>query len=197
MPFNNILFRESMKYGLYYAAISIALSLITWGAKLQETLNLTGNFFLGITSAIIYVLILIYFTKKFRDNELDGSISFRQAFQIGLYTVIFSSIILALYNFIFNSWIDPGYQQRILDSLPGKTYNMLSKAPGMTEELIDESLKTFENMKAPTPVETMFSSLESGLLGGLFFSLISAAIVKKNKAKNGFEQAMSEIIDAE
>jgi hypothetical protein len=197
MPFNNILFKESMKYGLYYAIISIAISLIAWGAKAQETLSITGNFIFGITSAVIYVLILIYFTKKFRDKELEGSIDFRQAFQIGLFTVIFSSIILALYNFIFNAWIDPGYQQRILDSLPEKTYNMLSHAPGITEEMIDESLKTFEKIKAPTPIETMFSSLESGFLGGLFFALISALIVKKNKAKNGFDQAMSKITDEE
>lgn len=197
MPTNNILLKESMKYGLYYAAVSIVLSLITWGAKLQETLSLTGNFFLGISSAIIYVLILIYFTKKFRDKELGGSINFRQAFQIGLFTVIFSSIILALYNFTFNSWIDPGYQQRILDSLPGKTYNMLSKAPGITEEMIDESLKAFETIKAPTPIESMLSSLESGFFGGLFFALISALIVKKNIVKNGFDQAMSKISEEE
>lgn len=197
MPTNNILLKESMKYGLYYAAISIVLSLITWGAKLQETLSLSGNFFLGISSAIIYVLILIYFTKKFRDKELGGSINFRQAFQIGLFTVIFSSIILALYNFTFNSWIDPGYQQRIFDSLPEKTYNMLSKAPGITEEMIDESLKAFETMKVPTPIESMLSSLESGFFGGLFFALISALIVKKNIVKNGFDQAMSKITEEE
>lgn len=197
MPTNNILLKESMKYGLYYAAVSIVLSLITWGAKLQETLSLTGNFFLGISSAVIYVLILIYFTKKFRDKELGGSINFRQAFQIGLFTVIFSSIILALYNFTFNSWIDPGYQQRIFDSLPEKTYNMLSKAPGITEEMIDESLKAFETIKVPTPIESMLSSLESGFFGGLFFALISALIVKKNIVKNGFDQAMSKITEEE
>ena len=197
MPTNNILLKESMKYGLYYAAVSIVLSLITWGAKLQETLSLTGNFFLGISSAVIYVLILIYFTKKFRNKELGGSIYFRQAFQIGLFTVIFSSIILALYNFTFNSWIDPGYQQRIFDSLPEKTYNMLSKTPGITEEMIDESLKAFETIKVPTPIESMLSSLESGFFGGLFFALISALIVKKNIVKNGFDQAMSKITEEE
>jgi hypothetical protein len=196
MTHYNSFLKSSMKYGLYYAIISIVILMITWATKMQETMGYTGNVLLGITSAAISVFILVYFTKNFRDTVLDGSIVYKQAFLVGLLTVVFGSIILALYNFSFNTWIDPEYSQRIIDALHEKTFNMLNSF-GATEDQIEETLKKFEGMKAPTPVESMVGSLQNGLIVGAILSLISSAIVKKNKAESGYEAAMKEIDDEE
>lgn len=196
MTSNDQLFKSSMKYGLYYAIISIVISLIIWATKFIENSGLTANFIVSAVNIVVWVLILIYFTKDYRDKSLGGVIDFKQAFFVGLLTVAFASLIIAVYNFSFHSWIDPEYSQRTIDAIIEKTYNMMS-GMGLPESEIENSLKAIETMEVPTPVQSTFSGLQQNIIYGAVLSLISAAIVKKNKDKSGFAKAMDEINDEE
>ncbi len=196
MTSNDQLFKSSMKYGLYYAIISIAISLIIWATKFIENSGLTANFLVSAVNIVVWVLILIYFTKDYRDKSLGGVIDFKQAFFVGLLTVAFASLIIAVYNFSFHSWIDPDYSQRTIDAIVEKTYNMMS-GMGLPESEIENSLKAIETMEVPTPVQSTFSGLQQNIIYGAVLALISAAIVKKNKDKSGFAKAMDEINDEE
>ncbi|MBP7508567.1 MAG: DUF4199 domain-containing protein [Prolixibacteraceae bacterium] len=196
MTSNDQLFKSSMKYGLYYAIISIVISLIIWATKFIENSGLTANFIVSAINIVVWVLILIYFTKDYRDKTLGGVIDFKQAFFVGMLTVAFASLIIAVYNFSFHSWIDPEYSQRTIDAIIEKTYNMMS-GMGLPESEIENSLKAIETMEVPTPVQSTFSGLQQNIIYGAVLALISAAIVKKNKDKSGFAKAMDEINDEE
>jgi hypothetical protein len=196
MTSNDQLFKSSMKYGLYYAIISIAISLIIWATKFIENSGLTANFLVSAVNIVVWVLILIYFTKDYRDKVLGGVIDFKQAFLVGLLTVAFASLIIAVYNFSFHSWIDPEYSQRTIDAIIEKTYSMMS-GMGLPESEIENSLKAIETMEVPTPVQSTFSGLQQNIIYGAVLALISAAIIKKNKDKSGFAKAMDEINDEE
>jgi hypothetical protein len=186
-------YKLAMTYGLYFGLISIILSVIIWATNFMEYLGLFGSVLLGILQLVLMVFLLIYFTKLYRNNELGGKITFGQAFVFGVLIVVFSTIISSLYSYIFNKFIDPDYAQRIMTMMQDKTYQWMS-GKGLSEEQINDAMQKFEAKGVPSPIETLVTSLEFGLIGGAIMSLVSSAIVKKNVTnEDAFDEAMDEV----
>lgn len=186
-------YKLAMTYGLYFGLISIILSVIIWATNFMEVLGLFGSFLLGILQLVLMVFILIYFTKLYRNNELGGKITYGQAFIFGVLIVVFSTIISSLYSYVFNQFIDPDYAQRIMTMMQDKTYQWMS-GKGLSQDQIDSAMQKFEAKGVPSPLETLITSMEFGLIGGAIMSLISSAIVKKNvTSEDAFDEAMEEV----
>ena len=186
-------FKLAMTYGLYFGLISVILSVIIWAANLMEYMGLFGSVLLAIFQLILLVFLLVYFTKLYRDNELDRKITFGQAFVFGVLIVVFSTIISSLYSYIFNKYIDPDYVHRVMTMMQDKTYQWMS-SKGVSDDQIEAAMQKFEEKGIPSPIETLIASVEFGLIGGGIMSLISSAIVKKNaNNEDAFDEAMEDI----
>lgn len=186
--------KVTMTYGIYLAGISIAISVFVWATSLIEHIGLFGSAFIGILQLALMAFLLVYYTKRYRDTMFNGKITFGQAFSFGVMLVVFSSLISSLYSYILNKYIDPDYMHRVMTMIQDKTYQMLSNS-GMSQDQIESQMVKIEERGIPSPIETLVSSLEGGLIGGAIMSLISSAIVKKN-ARGGedeFDDAMEEI----
>ncbi|HBL78231.1 MAG: hypothetical protein A2W90_16760 [Bacteroidetes bacterium GWF2_42_66] len=185
--------KTALTYGIYMAIISIVISLIIWATSLMESLGLMGATIIGLVNLAITVVLLVIFTKLYRDNLLGGTITFGKAFSFGVLVVVCSSLITGLFSYILHKYIDPGYMGRIMTMMQEKMYQMFANK-GMSEEQIDAAMRAFEEKGIPSPLESVKSALLGGLIGGAIMSLISAAIVKKNTQKeDAFEEAMEEI----
>lgn len=193
---NNHYFNAAMKYGAYLAIILIIIDLLQWATHMVEKMGFTTYIVIGLLTFFILIFLLIYIIKNFRDQFLGGNITFSQAFTIGVLTIIFSSIIRALYSIIFHNWIDPEFSARSIEIMQESMSNFLYNV-GAPDDQIDEILSNFEGMEIPTPVQSMINGIKNNIIGGSFLSLIAGAIVKKSKnkskSKGGFESAMSEI----
>lgn len=186
--------KVTMTYGIYLAGISIAISVFVWATSLIEHIGIFGSAFIGILQLALMAFLLVYYTKRYRDTMFNGKITFGQAFSFGVMLVVFSSLISSLYSYILNKYIDPDYMHRVMTMIQDKTYQMLSNS-GMSQDQIEAQMIKIEEKGIPSPIETLVSSLEGGLIGGAIMSLISSAIVKKN-ARGGedeFDDAMEEI----
>ena len=183
----------TMTYGIYLAGISIVLSLIIWAAGLIERLGLYGTALIGLLQIILLAYLLVYYTKRYRDTLFDGKITFGQAFTFGVLLVVFSSIISSLFSYILNKYIDPEYSQRVMTMIQDKTYQLLANS-GLSQDQIDAQMASLESREIPSPMETLITSLQSGVIGGAIMSLISSAIVKKN-VKDGGEDAFDEAME--
>jgi hypothetical protein len=185
--------KTAMTYGIFLSGISIVISIIIWAGNLMEFMGLFGSVFIGLLQPAILVFLLVYFTKQYRNNSLDGKIGFGQAFTFGVLLVVFSSIINSLYSYIFNKFIDPEYVTRTMTMIQEKTYQWMTNNR-MPEDKIEEAMSGFEKRGIPSPIETLMSSLKFGLIGGAIMSLISSAIVKKNvQGEDAFDQAMEDV----
>jgi uncharacterized membrane protein (DUF485 family) len=142
----------------------------------------------------LLAFLLVYFTKRYRDTLLDGKITFGQAFTFGVLLIVFSSVISALFSYILNKYIDPEYMQRVMTMIQDKTYQLLANS-GLSQDQIDAQMASLENRGISSPMETLVTSLEGGLIGGAIMSLISSAIVKKNTrgGEDDFDQAMEDV----
>ena len=198
MEQNNVSpFKTALTYGIYLAVISILISLVVWATSLLEVLGVMGSMVIGLVNLLIMVILLIVFTKLYRDNVLGGKITFGKAFSFGVLIVVCSALITGIYNYVFFKFIDPGYMERIMTMMQEKMYQMLSNR-GMSEDQIDVAMRAFEEKGVPTPFESVKQSLLNGLIGGAVMSLISSAIVKKNIQKeDAFEEVMDEVKNEE
>lgn len=188
---STIMFKSAMNSGLVLALVSILVSVIIWATALIEKLGLFATMGVSLVSLLITVIMLIILTKRYRDNSLNGVISFKDAFVFGVFVVVLSTIISSLYSYIFNNFIDPGYQERIMASMQDKLYQFMS-SKGVSEDQIGQAIDKMQAKGTPTPMEVLTQSVIFGLIGGTIMSLISSAIVKK-KNEDAFDEAMDEI----
>lgn len=187
------MYKEAMTYGLYLGGVSVLMTALIWATNLIEVLGLFGSSALGFFQLLVLVVLLIFFTKKYRDKALEGKITFGQAYLFGILMVVFSTFLTACFSYILNAFIDPEYAQRTLTMLQDKTYQWMSSR-GVADDQIEQVLKGMDAKGAPTPLETLISSVSFGFIGGAIISLISAAIVKKNAGnEDAFDEAMNEI----
>jgi hypothetical protein len=183
----------AMNNGLVIGAVSIAISVIIWVTGMIESLGLFSSAFIGMLQLVIVVYLLLFFSKRYRDTLLSGKITFGQAFTFGVLLVVLSTIITSFYSYIFNRFIDPDYAQRIMTMMQDKTYAWMS-SKGLPEDQIEEAMKKFEDKGIPSPIETLVTSLQFGFIGGTIMSLISSAIIKKNKTNpDAFDEAMEDV----
>lgn len=167
-------------YGAILGIISILISVIIWVGSIIEAAGLWGSVLIGISSIVITFIALLFFTKAFRNKELGGFISFKEAFIFGFFVVLFSAVISGFYNYIFNSYIAPDYSQHIMDVMELKTYNYMVSV-GAPESQIDKAMEGFKDV--PTAIDSTIQSLKFGIIGGTLIALITSLIVKRKEEK--------------
>lgn len=173
------IWKSSLTYGLYLGLISIVISVVIWAGGLMESMGLFGSAIIGLLSFVITFLLLLFFTKAFRNKEMNGIISFKQAFQFAILVIFFSVIISTIYNYIFHTLIDPEYMQNLMAVMQQKTMDYMQKV-GAPEAQIEKTLEKFSEI--PTIWKTLRQGIIFGLIGGSILALIVAAIVKKKEA---------------
>ncbi|PTN09760.1 DUF4199 domain-containing protein [Mangrovibacterium marinum] len=192
MQTENSPLKLALTNGIYYALIVISVQLIIWATAIIEKTGLFSSFFIMFFNLGILIFFLLFCTKKYRDNLLNGTITFGQAFIYGLMIVVFSSIITGLFQYILNRYIDPDYAQRMINAIQEKTYQFMLNN-GVPEDQIDQAMVKFDTQTVQTPLQALTDSLKSGVLLGSIISLITSLIVKKNTSDSGYEKAMSEL----
>lgn len=127
----------------------------------------------GLVVLGIIVAATIIGVKKMRDKDLNGSISFAQAFVGGFVLLIITLYLSNLFSFILNGYIDPEY-------LPAKMDQMISGFEGiMPEDAVDEiAAKMEENLD---PRKTFIKNLWINPIMAAVISAIIALILKRKK----------------
>ncbi|MGE4587056.1 MAG: DUF4199 domain-containing protein, partial [Mangrovibacterium sp.] len=98
----------------------------------------------------------------------------------------FAGIIQTLYTIILYKYIDPSVMEQI---------RVMQEEAMLKQGLPEESIEMATSMMAKfqSPLILAVSSLITFVLIGLVISLITSVFVRRNKTKDGFEQAMEEI----
>lgn len=104
--------RPIIRNGLYGAAILVGINVII---LLMFGVPEPGDYALGEIigyTTIVVALIPVFFgIKQYRDRHLDGQIGFWKAVGVGIGVASFPSIVFALYNYIYVTWIDPDFTE--------------------------------------------------------------------------------------
>ena len=157
---------NALTWGIILGLVSIVYSVILY--MVDQVFNQT----LGYLSILILIAGLVISVKSYRDNVLEGEITFGKAFGFGVLVALVSAVLGAIYSYLLYTVIDPDLQKKMLEMAAEK---MLEK--GVPEGQIDQALEITKRFMSP--VITSIGAVFSGTLIGTIISLVVAAIFKK------------------
>lgn len=166
--------RIAMTYGAYVGSALILITLI---------FALTSSLFNSNLQFLNYIIIIIgiyYSTKKYRDEYLNGYISYSRAFGFGTLTIFYSSLLLAFFVYILYKVISP--------ELIGKYITILEEQflqTGMEEERVESLTALYRNFM--TPFVLAISEIFGKTLLGFIFSLLISLVLKKENGGDNSE----------
>jgi uncharacterized membrane protein (DUF106 family) len=174
------LLQFALTYGAILGVVSVIFSIIMYIAGFMPT-SFSKMFIVLIISLGISIIFVSAGMKGYRDKVLDGSISFGQAFLVGMSIIVVSAIIGSLYNLIFTTIIDPDYMDRVMEATKNSTYEWMN-SKGLPDAQIEEAMDKMDKQKeGMTPLKNFSKGLISSLIFGAILSLIIAAFTKKNR----------------
>lgn len=153
--------------GVYLGVILIIFSLIGYVADFSTTS------WVNYLSYVMVIGMLIYALKTYRDKESGGFISYGRSLGLGTLIGLYSSILLAVYTFVFFQYFDPAELQKILVEAEN---NMLDQ--GMSDRDVETAM-SFTRMMTNPPVMAAFTVI-GFTFWSFIFSLIISIFVKKD-----------------
>lgn len=128
---------------------------------------------IGFLISILVVVALFMFTKKYRDEENEGFMTYGQGFSYIFRTYLYGAILGSLVILVYTSFIQPDY-------LTGMTNDVFKMYDSMNISIDENMMNLVETIYKPTPFALM--NVFSSAIVGAFWGLILAAFIKKEKS---------------
>lgn len=155
-----------------------AILFAVWAASFFATLLLPQSPW-GNLLALSTPFVVAWRLRRFRDDALEGVISFRRALAYTWYTFFYAAIAFALTQYLyFQFWDNGTLSNFIMQSISalGPMYADM----GMKKEELDEAVKLLTEL---SPIQLSFLFLMQNLFIGLLLGLPIAAICTRSIAK--------------
>ena len=122
---------------------------------------------------------------KFRDEALDGVISFRRGYAYCWYVFFYGALLFAIEQYLYFRYLDNGTFATLLMQT-SKTLEEVYKAEGLGIAEIKEAMDVMSKLK---PIQFAFLFLMQNILTGTILSLPIAAIcARRANVSNRFNQ---------
>lgn len=142
----------------------------------------------GIASLVTGVLSLVFAfirMQKFRNEVLDGVISFRRALGYAMLMFFYASVLMAAAQFVYFQFIDGGFLiGKYISIASGPEFKTIADIYGITP---DEMKVAMDNITALRPIDIALQFLTTNIILGVFISLPMAAMMRA-KPKRKFKQ---------
>lgn len=152
-----------------FARIDGAILAVVWFASMWFMFKMPDTVW-GPALMLSTPFFLLWRLLSFRNNALDGVISFRRALAFTCYIFFYASILFALGQYVYFAYLDKGSFMQLLN----ESMNVMKpyyKAQGINMNDLDIALRTVKMMK---PVDLTFTFMMNNLLiGALVSPLIS------------------------
>lgn len=182
---NNAPFLQTaLKFGLIYGLVKIAFGMISQLMIDPREQNVMASLIVTAISlpvAALLVYILIMADKQQRDDFQAGQITMGKAFLIGLVAAVIGGIIASLFSYIYIKFImDPNVISDMMDMKDDIVEQMEDQGtPDFFIKMASAGFAMYENPLRVIPV-----GIGSELVKGAIWSLIAAAIIKKDVSSN-------------
>ncbi len=170
------------KAGLTYGAI-LGLLMIIYTILLY-VMGQSFNKALGYVTFIFIIVMVFYGAKSYRDNNLNGYITYGRALGISMIIVLIASVINAVYFYIHATIVDTEYFTKLIIATEEE---LLGK--GMSDDQIEMAISMQQKMMKPA-IMSLLSIFSIGFWG-FIFSLITSIFVKKEG--DAFQKAMHDV----
>lgn len=160
--------KSALYYGLVLGVALIVVSLILYLVEQQKE---PAGIAIG-TIALVAGIVLVQL--DFRNKKLGGFISYGKAVKIAFLTMIFTGIIVALYTFVYHSYINTN---DLLETRTEQIQGIYNR--GMDAATEEQSIKWIE--MTTTPLVSAIMVFISYPIIGLIIALLSSIFIKKDE----------------
>lgn len=159
--------KVAMNYGLLYGLAGIAITLLFYflGTDMESKIPMLT----GFAALILFIIIGV---KSYRDEDLEGYISYGKSLGTGTLIALFGSIITAIFTVILFTYIAPELPEKIIENAQQKLAEK-----GMSDAQMEQGIKMTRMFMSP--VWLFFFSILGTTFWGFVFSLIISIFTKK------------------
>ena len=158
--------KANLTNGMILGLIGIAYTLVMY------FLDLSLNKAQGYVFVVIQIVLIFFLLKSYRDNYLNGHITYGQSVGAGVIIFLYYAVIMALFSYILYSMIDTG----LLDKQMALTEETMVKR-GMPQAAIDAGMAFQAKIMKPAIIAPL--SIFGTMLWGVIISLIISVFVRK------------------
>jgi hypothetical protein len=170
--------KSSLTSGVILGIVLIIYSVILY------MLNLNMNKTLGYVNYVFIIGGLIWFTKSYRDNSLNGTMSYGQALGYSTIMVVTAALISSIYSYVLMKYIDPSLIEKIIALGEQEMINQ-----GMSDDQIEMAQSMQKKFMQPG-LMNIIGFITFSILS-FIVALITSAIVKKEG--DPYKSAMQEV----
>jgi hypothetical protein len=165
-------------FGSIAGVIVGGMFLATWPLHENGTLTPESGMLVGYTTMVIALSLIFFGVKSYRDNQLNGSISFGKALVVGLWISLVAAIIYALTWEIMYNTIASDYLKKWADY----SIEKMTQAGASAEEIMAEKKEMAEMFEwYKNPLLRFGMTMAEILPVGILISLICAALLRKKE----------------
>jgi hypothetical protein len=165
-------------HGLIAGAIVSSIMLTSYPLMKNGILNISNGMIIGYSSMVISLSVIFFGVKTYRDQYLNGSISFGKAFQIGILIASIAAVIYAgtwqIFSYTVFTDFTEFYTSFQIDKLKSEGATPAEIAAAKVE--MDSFAKMYQN-----PIIRFSMTVMEILPVGVAISLLAAALLRKRK----------------
>lgn len=165
--------RVALKWGLITGVALILYSTILY------TLDQATNRGLSVIIYVILIGGLVLGMREYRTANA-GYMTYGEGMSLGALLSAVAGFLSSLFTVFYTQIIDPGFQARITEQVR----EQMEEAGNMSDEQIDQAIEIMGKFQSPRLA--FIFGIVGTILIGVVFSLVIAAILRKNKS-NPFE----------
>ena len=166
--------KVALNYGALLGLILAALTLITYLFEMYE------SSWFGYISWIVLIIGIFMATKKYRDEQLGGFISYGGALGFGVLIAIFAGIIASFVSYIYLGFVDDSFLTYSLEKTEMGMYES-----GNSDDQVETAMSFTKKIFSPGMISISAFFVTAFL--GLIISLITAAFIKREA--DSFDEA--------
>jgi hypothetical protein len=168
MEQNISVWKANLNSGLILGFIGIVYSLVVYFLDLTFNKNLSYLFF------VILIFLLFYLIRSYRNNYLNGYITYGQALGAGVIICLYYSIISAVFTYILYAFIDPELSKKQL-----AFFEEMMVKRGAPQQAMDAALAIQTKILKPAIIALL------SILGNMFYGTVISLIVSIFVRKEG------------
>ncbi len=161
-------FKVALTNGIYLGIVLIFYSIILW------ILGVEREHWLQYLSFLIMLIGTFIAQKNWRDKYNEGFLTYGKAFSNGFLTILFGSILTAVYTYAFFEFIAPAEHLAMLEAAEERIFD---QNPNISEEEFDMAWKWTSMMMKPWMLAIL--GILGSVFAGLIFSAITSIFIKK------------------
>jgi len=171
--------KKVITFGLAAGAINLVTGFI-FNLFWVENMDFSTGEILGFTSMLLALTMVFVGTKSYRDNELDGTITFGKAFKFGLIIVLIASLIYVIGWMLYFKYYMPDFNEKFLlysieQINTNNDFTAAEKETQITE--MKSWMKSYEN-----PLVMMAFTFLEIFPVGILVTLFSSWLLSRKKA---------------